>query len=316
MTAYILRRLGLLLPTLFGVSVIAFVLVRLLPGSVLEQMYAQYGAIDAHTRTVLSHQLGLDRPLVQQYGIWVWGVLHGNLGNSLRSSTPVWSELSVRLPVDIELGLLSMVISLLIAIPIGIISAVRQNRIADYVARGFAIGALSIPYFWVAILIVVFPSIWWHVTPPLQYHTLFADPIANLEQVGLAAVVLGIALSGTVMRVTRTTMLEILRQDYIRTARAKGLGGWKVIVRHALKNAMLPVITIIGLQVPLLIGGAVILEQIFILPGVGRYLLDAVLQRDYPIVQAINLLVAVVVVVVNLGIDLTYAVFDPRIRYS
>jgi peptide/nickel transport system permease protein len=220
------------------------------------------------------------------------------------------------MPVTAELGLLAMAIGLLIAVPVGVISAVRQDTRTDYVARGVAIGMLAIPGFWLGTLVITLPSIWWGWTPPLRYTKLWEDPGKNLGQMIIPAIILGIALSGTVMRLTRAQMLEVLRQDYVRTAAAKGLRERAIVVHHALRNAFIPVLTLLGLEVAIVVGGAVVIESVFALPGIGRYLLEGIQYRDYPVIQALNLIFATVIVLTNLLVDLLYAWFDPRVRYS
>jgi len=220
------------------------------------------------------------------------------------------------LPVTFELGILGMIVGLLIAIPLGVYSAVRQDTLSDYLARSGAIAMLAIPGFWLGTLAITLPSLWFRWSPPLRYTRLLDDPGKNLNQMILPAIILGIGLSGSLMRLTRAQMLEVLRQDYIRTARAKGLNERMTVFRHALQNAIIPVITLLGLQTTVLIGGAVVLESIFVLPGMGRYLLESLNNRDYPVVQAIVLIFAAVIIGVNLVIDLMYAWLDPRIRYA
>jgi len=311
---YLARRLLLVIPTLLGVSLVVFSLVRLLPGdavAMLQQDYA-YGR-DANE---LRARLGLDRPVHVQYFEWLGNVLQGNLGTSLHTNQPVTNEIFNRLPVTAELGVMAIVIGLLIAIPVGVISAVRQDTRTDYLARGTAIAMLAIPGFWLGTLIITMPSIWWQWTPPLRYTRLWDDPGKNLGQMIFPAIILGIALSGTVMRLTRAQMLEVLRQDYVRTAAAKGLDELAVVVRHTLRNAFIPVLTLLGLEVAIVVGGAVVIENVFALPGMGRYLLEGIQYRDYPVIQAVNLIFATVIVLANLLVDLLYGWFDPRVRYS
>jgi peptide/nickel transport system permease protein len=263
----------------------------------------------------MRHKLGLDRPIPVQYVEWAGGVVRGDLGASLRSKTAVTDELLKRMPVTAELGVLGLLVGLLIAIPVGIVSALRQDRLIDYAARSTAIAFLAIPGFWLGTLVVTLPSVWWSWTPPLRYTTLLDDPARNLGQMVLPALILGIGVSGGVMRLTRAQMLEVLRQDYVLTAAAKGLGEWATVYRHALKNAFIPVLTLLGLQVSILVSGTVVLESIFVLPGMGRYLLEAVQYRDYPVIQGLNLLFAVLIVLTNLVVDVCYGWLDPRVRY-
>jgi peptide/nickel transport system permease protein len=305
----------LFVPTLIGVSVVVFVLVRLLPGDATT-LLLQDAKSSAADEAVLRHQLGLDQPLIVQYVDWAATLARGDLGRSLKSRNPVSDELGGRIPVTLELGLLALVIAIGIAIPIGVLSAARQDTWADYVSRSAAIGLLAIPGFWLATLVVTLPSVWWGWTPPLRYTRLFDDPTKNLSQVIIPAIILGLGLSGGLMRLIRTQMLEVLRQDFVRTAAAKGLSEHTIVLRHALKNAFIPAMTALGLQVSLLISGTVVLESIFVLPGMGRYLLESVQARDYPAVQGLNLLFATVIILSNLLVDLLYGWLDPRVRYS
>jgi peptide/nickel transport system permease protein len=315
MSKYVARRLALLLPTLIGVSVVVFVLVRLLPGDATT-LLLQDAKASAAEEVALRHQLGLDQPLIVQYVDWVGTLAHGDLGRSFKSRNPVAEELGGRIPVTLELGLLALLIAIGIAIPIGVVSAARQDTWADYVSRSAAIGLLAIPGFWLGTLVITLPSVWWQWTPPLRYTRLFDDPTKNLAQVIIPALILGLGLSGGLMRLIRTQMLEVLRQDFVRTAAAKGLAEHSIVLRHALKNAFIPALTALGLQVSLLISGTVVLESIFVLPGMGRYLLESVQARDYPAVQGLNLLFAVVIILANLMVDLLYGWLDPRVRFT
>jgi peptide/nickel transport system permease protein len=296
------------------VSVIVFLLVRLLPGDAVTMLLQDYAY--AADGDAMRARLGLDRPFYVQYVEWVGGVARGDLGTSLRSKTPVADELANRIPVTAELGLMAMAIGLIIAIPIGVISAVRQDTWSDYIGRSTAIGFLAIPSFWLGTLVVTLPSVWWGWTPPLRYTRLLDDPVKNLSMVIVPAILLGLALSGAMMRLTRAQMLEVLRQDFVRTAAAKGLAEHAVVMRHALKNAFIPILTLLGLQVSILVGGTVVLESLFVLPGMGRYLLEAVQYRDYPVIQGLNMVFATVIVLANLVVDLLYGWLDPRVRYQ
>jgi len=315
LSRYLVRRLILLVPTLLGVSIVVFTLVRLLPGDAVA-LQLQDAKSTAADEAALRAQLGIDRPLVVQYVDWLGTLLHGDLGHSFRSHQPIVQELSGRLPVTAELGFFALLIAAGVAITIGVISAVRQDTLTDYAARSAAIGLLAIPGFWLGTLVVTLPSVWWHWTPPLRYVRLTEDPLKNLSIIVIPAVILGLGLSGGLMRLVRTQMLEVLRQDFIRTASAKGLAEHAVVVRHALKNAFIPALTVLGLQVALLVSGTVVLESIFVLPGMGRYLLEAVQARDYPAIQGLNLIFATVIVLANLVVDLLYGWLDPRVRYS
>jgi len=316
MKSYVLRRLLALVPTLILASIIVFVTVRLIPGDIIELMLSQNDlAADSKSREQVVAALGLDKPMWQQYLTWISGiVLHGDLGKSLWQGTPVTEQLLARMPVTFELGAIAMLVGLVIALPIGIYSAIRQGTAGDDIARSFSILLLAVPSFWVGTMVVVFPSIWWGWSPSVDFVPFTKDPVENIKNLLLPGVVLGAALSAITMRMTRTMMLEVLRQDYIRTAWAKGLTEKLVIVRHALRNALIPVVTLVGLQAPLLIGGAVIIEQIFIIPGMGLLLLEAVQKRDYPIVTGVFLAVGVAVMLINLLVDLTYGLLDPKVR--
>lgn len=316
MGGYVARRLLALLPTLFLASVIVFVTVRLIPGDVIDLMLSQNDvSADRRSREQLIAALGLDVPMWQQYLRWVGAiVLHFDLGRSLWQGTPVTEMLMARLPMTFRLGAIALVVGLLIALPIGIYSATRQDTAGDHVARSFSILLLAVPSFWLGTMVVVFPSIWWGWSPPIEYAPFATEPMKHLVQLLVPGAVLGAALSALTMRLTRTMMLEVLRQDYIRTAWAKGLDERLVIVRHALRNAMIPVVTLVGLQAPLLIGGAVIIEQIFVIPGMGLLLLDAVNQRDYPVITGVFLMVGVAVMLINLLVDLSYGFLDPKVR--
>ncbi|HKU93692.1 MAG TPA: ABC transporter permease [Vineibacter sp.] len=317
MQAYIARRLLALIPTLFFASVIVFVTVRLIPGDIIDLMLSSNDiSAGKKSRDQLEAALGLDQPMYLQYFRWIYAILfQGDFGKSLWQNTPVAEHLLVRLPITFELGFLALLVALAVAIPIGVYSAIRQDTAGDYVARSFSILMLSVPSFWVGTMVMVFPSIWWGWSPDVKFVPFSQDPLRNLGQMAIPAIILGCALSAVTMRLTRTMMLEVLRQDYVRTAWAKGLDERLVVVRHALRNALIPVVTLIGLQAPLLIGGAVILEQIFVIPGMGLLLLDAVSQRDYPIITGVFLIVGVAVMVINLIVDLSYGVLDPKVRY-
>ena len=318
MRAYVIRRLLLLIPTLLILTILVFLSVRFIPGDVIDTMMSDllYAGVSVD-REAVERMLGLDQPVYVQYGRWMGGILlRGTLGNSLLGDWSVEEAIGDRLPLTIELGVLSVVMGLLIAVPVGIYSAMRRNTAADYVGRSFAVIGLATPNFWLALMVMIFPAIWWGWSPPMEYIPLVEDPLGNLGIFIIPSLILGTALSAATMRMTRTMMLEVLRQDYIRTAWAKGLKERVVIIRHALKNALIPVITLVGLQLPILVGGAVIVETIFSLPGLGRLFVDALNSRDYPVIQGINLFFATAVVGINLMIDLAYAFVDPRVRYD
>ena len=313
MVRYALKRLLLVVPTLLLVSVFVFGIVRAIPGDVVDMMLEQfqYGRDAAELRA----RLGLDRPLAEQYLTWVGGVLRGDLGQSLWTKRPAATDIAERFPVTLTLSLLSIVISLAVALPVGIYGALKQDTAADYAARSVAVGALSIPNFWLGTLIVVVPSFYFNWAPPIGNFVAFRDaPLTNLAQFVLPAMCLGITQAGVIMRMTRGMMLEVLRQDYVRTAWSKGLAARAVIVRHALRNAMIPIVTVIGGQMPFYFGGSIVMEHIFGLPGMGSFVLEAINRRDYPVIQAVNLFVAFLVIVSNLLVDLSYGALDPRLR--
>ena len=322
MRAYIVRRLLLIIPTLLLVTILVFLLVRFIPGDVIDlmvterQMESSLVPMDQElTAEALRHALGLDVPVHVQYGRWMAAAIQGDLGLSLWGRRSIVELLAEKVPISLELGLLSMVIALSISLPIGVFSAIRQYSWSDYLGRTIAVLAISLPSFWIATMVIVYPAIWWNWSPSMEYIPFLEDPGGNLLQFILPAAIMGMVMSGTTMRMTRTMMLEVLRQDYIRTAWSKGLRERTIVVRHALKNALMPVVTIVGMMVPVLIGGSVILEQIFALPGVGRWVLEAINTRDYQIISGINLVIATIVLACNLAVDLTYAWMDPRIRY-
>ncbi len=316
MQQYIIRRLIMLFPVLWGVSLIVFFAIRLAPGDAVEaQMEQSLFASEADIQK-LKAQLGLDQPAHIQYIRWIGGVVRGDLGYSFSSREPVIDRILKKAPVSLELAFLSIIVGVAIAIPIGVVSAVRQDTWMDYGGRLLSIGTLSIPNFVLATVFLVFPAVWWGWTPPLGYTDLWNDPWKNFLQILPAALAVGARLSGTTMRMTRSALLEVLREDYIRTARAKGLKERAIIYRHALKNSMIPVVTIIGGQIGFLLGGSVVVETIFGLPGVGQLTIAAIRARDYPQIQGNVLFMATVFVLVNLLVDLSYAWFDPRIRYS
>ena len=316
MHAYLVRRILALVPTLLFATIIVFVTIRLVPGDVIDLMLSQndVGAREV-SREQLEKTLGLDQPIHVQYFRWLAALARGDLGRSLWHDTPVVEEVLTRLPITFELGMMAIVIALVIAVPIGIYSAMRQDTPGDYVARSLSILALAMPSFWKATLIMVFPSIWWGWSPEIKYVPFHQAPLQNLSQMLIPAVILGLGLSAVTMRMTRTMMLEVLRQDYVRTAWAKGLDERTVVLRHALRNALIPVVTLIGLQAPIVIGGAVIMEQIFVIPGMGLLLLEAVGQRDYPVITGVFLVVGTAVVLINLLVDLSYGLLDPKVRH-
>ena len=335
MRAYLIRRLLLIIPTLFILSILVFLSVRFIPGDVIDAMVARMeeaGVLGFEIdREALERMLGLDVPVHVQYGRWIGvlptpdfvtkdshfnGLLQGSLGESLVSSFTVEEKIIGRLPVTIQLGVMAIVIGLVIALPVGIYSAIRQDTAADYLGRSFAILGLATPNFWLALMVVLYPAIWWGWSPSMELIPFAEDPLGNLGMFLIPSLILGTASAAATMRMTRTMMLEVLRQDYIRTAWAKGLRERVVVMRHAVKNALIPVVTLIGLQLPILIGGSVIMENIFNLPGLGRLMVVALGDRDYPVVSGVNLFFATAVVLFNLLIDLLYSFLDPRVRYE
>jgi peptide/nickel transport system permease protein len=318
MRTYVAKRLLLIVPTLFGVAALVFFIMRVIPGDVTLLILGgdQAGRIDPAQIAAMKHQLGLDQPLLVQFGTWLWGVLRFDFGASLWTGQPVLQELLIRLPLSLELALLASMVSVLIAIPLGMLAAVRQDSWVDYVVRVISIGGLAIPSFWIGILCILLLVIYFGWGPPLEFTPPWVDPWANFQQMVWPVLTVGYRYAAVTTRMTRSTVLEVLREDYIRTAWAKGLRERVVVVRHALKNAMLPVITLIGTEFAFLIGGLVVTETVFTLNGVGRFVVDAVAHRDYPVVQALVFLIAFGFVIVNLLVDLTYALLDPQIRYS
>ena len=317
MRTYLAKRLLLIVPTLFGVAAVVFVIMRVIPGDVSLLILGgdQTGRIDPQQLAAMRHQLGLDQPLVVQFGTWLWGVVRLDFGTSLWTGQPVIEEVLIRLPLSLEVAILATIVSVLLAIPLGMLAAVRQDTWVDYVIRVVSIGGQAIPSFWVGILVILFLVIYFGWGPPLEFTPPWVDPWANFQQLVWPVITIGYRYAAVTTRMTRSTVLEVLREDYIRTAWAKGLRERAVVIRHALKNAMLPVITLVGTEFAFLIGGLVVTETVFTLNGVGRFVVDAVAHRDYPVVQALVFLIALCFVIVNLLIDLTYAWLDPRIRY-
>ena len=310
---YLAKRVLVAVPSLLIASLIVFTLPRLIPGDVVALMLQekQY----AKDLEELRAKLGLDRALHVQYTEWLGRAVRGDLGVSLWTGRPVLQELGERLPVTLELALFATVFALLIALPIGILSAARQDTLADYLARSVAIMGLSVPGFWLATLILVLPAIWWGWRPLTGFTEFTKDPVAHVTQLLLPSAIIGVASGAALMRLTRGMLLEVLRQDYVRTAWAKGLAERAVLIKHGLRNAIIPVVTLLGTQLPQILGATVIIETIFGLPGMSRFLFDAINQRDYPVIQGVNLVVVSTVVFVNLGVDALYAILDPRIRY-
>ena len=315
MRMYIARRFLHGLLVLWLVSLVIFSLVRILPGDAVIMQLDQAAAPTPEILSRARQELGLERPFLVQYRSWITSAVQGDLGRSLITRRPVTQELLKRINLTSHLAVMSIIVAMLIALPIGVLSAVRQDTVSDYVARFLAVLGLSLPDFWLATVIITFLAIWVQWIPPIGFAPLWEDPGRCLGQLLIPAFIIGARLAAVSMRMTRSSLLEVLRQDYIRTARAKGTRERAVIVRHALKNAFIPVVTVIGQQFSVLLGGTVIVEFIFLQPGVGSLMLDAVLLRDYTVIQGAVLFFATVIVVTNLLVDLSYAWLDPRIRY-
>jgi peptide/nickel transport system permease protein len=320
MVTYIMQRLFLVIPTLLGVSFVIFVIMRLLPGDVARQILTGGGSGQGVTQEQvdkLRKELGLDAPIPVQYVHWVTGMMRLDPGRSLQPSRdPIRDLIAERAPVTLELAAGAILVALLIAVPLGVLSSIYQNTWLDYLLRVFSIAGLSVPVFWMGILVIILMNRFLHYIPPVEWRNIWVDPGVNLQKIIFPILIIGYSYAAIVSRLTRSTMLDVLREDYIRTARAKGLRLNSVIVRHALRNAMLPILTIAGLQLGTLLAGAVITESIFALPGLGLLVLRSILQRDYPTVQAIVMFTAVAYVFINLIVDLLYAWADPRIRYA
>jgi len=313
---YLARRLALSVLVLFGVSILIFTIVRLLPGDVIDMMIGTEGSMTANQQRIVREQYGLNDAWPVQYVKWLGGILQGNLGKSFRTGQEVLPLIAARLPTTLELAALSVLLSSAIAIPLGVISALSRNGWTDFFARLLGLIGLSVPNFWLATILILVGSFWFRWSPALIYVSPIQDPLSNLQQMLLPTISLAVFLTAIVMRMTRSTVLEVLGEDYVRTAYAKGLREKVVIVRHVLRNALIPVVTIIGLQAGTLLGGVVVIEQLFGLPGLGWTLLNGIYQRDYPVVQGTVLFFALVFALTNLLVDLTYAQLDPRIRYG
>jgi peptide/nickel transport system permease protein len=316
MTIYVMRRLLLAIPVLLLSSLVVFGLMRVMPGDALTALMAESGNVSPRELQKLRKDLQLDLPYHEQYLHWVWQMVTFNPGRSVFTGDAISTSLKKSIPVTIELAAMAIVLGVALAIPLGVLSATRQDKLSDYIGRLIAISGLSFPDFWLGTLIITFAAIWFSWMPPLGYTSLWESPWRNLQQFLLPAAVLGLRLSAATMRMTRSTLLEVLREDYVRTAWAKGLGERLIIYKHALKNALIPVVTIVGGQLGTLLAGTVIVETIFALPGMGRLTVEAILFRDYPVVQTNVMLVAGTLVTLNLLVDLTYAWLDPRIRYQ
>ena len=315
MANYVAGRLLLAVLTIFAVSLIVTGLMRSLPGDIVDNLAAERFYTD-NEKERLRVELGLDRGYFQYYGDWVADAVQGDFGNSLRTGRDVANDMGERIPVTLELAFLGLLMASLLAIPLGTIAAVKRNTWLDYTARSVAVFALAIPAFWLATLVIIFGSKWLGYSPALSYVDFWQDPAKNLSQLWVPALLFGMLLAGVQTRILRTSLLEVLRQDYIRTAQAKGLRGRTILRRHALRNSLLPFITVVGVQFPAILGLTVVFEWVFNLPGMGLFLLDAIANRDLTVVQAVNVWIAAIVVLVNLVVDLSYAYIDPRIRLA
>jgi len=314
---YILKRVLLMIPTLLGVAVLVFFLLRVLPGDIVELKYAGTGTYAPKQAIERERaQLGLDKPLWQQFLSWIWGIVRFDFGQSMWTGRPITHEIAIRLELSVELALMATLVAVLISIPLGTLAALRQDSWVDYFVRVFSIAGLAIPSFWLGILMILVFIIYFRWLPPLTFTSFWVNPKANLMQLVWPALAVGYRYSAVATRMTRSAVLEVLREDYIRTARAKGLWEKVILVRHALKNALLPVITVIGLEFAFLVGGLVVTEQVFNLNGIGKLFVEAISQRDYTMVQSLVLLTSFVFIFVNFVVDLINAWLDPRIRYQ
>ena len=316
MKTYIAHRLGIGVLTLFGMSIVIFLLLRLAPGDIVEALFSAGGYVNPEERVAILRELGLDKPLPAQYAEWMGQVFRGDLGKSYRYDVPAWEVIRPLVPVTLELAILSMVVAVALGVPTGVVSAVRQDTGLDYALRVVSLAGLSMPSFWLGMVIILGLVAWLGWIPPVTYVSPWENFWLHLVQFMLPALAVGYRSSALIMRITRSSVLEVLREDYVRTARAKGQTDRVVIWRHALKNAILPVITVIGIEFAFLIGGLVVTETVFNLPGVARFLVQAILWRDFPIVQNLVLFTAVIVISVNLAVDMLYGVLDPRVRYG
>ena len=320
MRDYILRRVLLVIPSVFVLTLLVFGMVRLLPGDVVDTIAAQLsggrgGEIDPALKEKIRQDLGLDQPIYIQYFVWISEIVRGDLGASLLTKIDIVEDIKRRFPITFELVIFTLVLMVLWGLSIGIFSAVRQDSWMDYVLRSVAILGLSVPFFWTAVLLLLFGSLWFNWSPPWGVNEFFDDPWLNIQQFFFPAMILAVSQGSQVARMTRATVLEVMRQDYIRTARAKGLVDRAILMRHALKNAMIPVVSLIGINFAFALGGTVVLEQIWGLPGMGQLMLAAIKQRDYPVIQGVILFTGTLVMIINLLVDLSYGWLNPRIRY-
>jgi len=313
---YIAHRIAVAVLTLVGMSIVIFVLMRLAPGNIVDIIFESAGYVNPADKKLLEEELGIDKPLVVQYLDWMGSILRGDLGKSYRYEVPAWQIIKPRIPITVELAILSLVISVILGVPTGVISAVRQDTRLDYILRVFSLAGLSMPSFWLGMVIILALVTWLGWIPPMIYVRPGENLKIHLVQFLLPALAVGYRSSALLMRITRSAVLEVMREDYIRTAWAKGLRETVVVWRHGLKNAILPVVTVIGIEFAFLIGGLVVTETVFNLPGVARYLVEAILWRDYPVVQNLVMFIAIVVILSNLLVDMLYGWLDPRVRYG
>ncbi len=316
MHVYLLQRLVTAFLTLFGMSAVIFVLLRLAPGNIVDILFATAGFVNPAAKQEIARELGLDQPIPIQYGRWLKEIARGELGKSYRYDIPAWQVIKPRIPVTVELAILAILIAISLGVPVGVLSAIRQDTVTDYLLRTLSLAGLSMPSFWLGMVIILFLVSYFGWIPSMTYVSPFEDFKAHILQFLFPALAVGYRSSALIMRITRSSMLDVLREDYIRTAWAKGQREWIVVFGHALSNATLPVITVIGIEFAFMIGGLVVTETVFNLPGVARYLVDAILWRDYPVVQNLVMFMAIVVVIANLTVDLLYGWLDPRIRYQ
>ena len=316
MRVYLLQRVVAACLTLFGMSVVIFVLLRLVPGNIVDILFSSAGFVNPAAKQEIERELGLDQPIPVQYGRWLRDIARGELGKSYRYDIPAWQVIKPRIPVTVELAVLALLIAVLLVVPIGVLSAIRQDTVTDYLLRTLSLAGLSMPSFWLGMVIILFLVSYFGWIPSMIYVSPFEDFKAHFLQFLFPSLAVGYRSSALIMRITRSSMLDVLREDYIRTAWAKGQREWIVVFGHALRNATLPVITVIGIEFAFMIGGLVVTETVFNLPGVARYLVDAILWRDYPVVQNLVMFIAIVVVIANLTVDLLYGWLDPRIRYQ
>ncbi len=316
MWAFLARRLTLAALTLVAMSAVIFVLLRIVPGNIVDLLFQSAGLVDVAEKQRLAHELLLDRPVAVQYLQWATAFVHGDLGKSYRYGLPAWQIIRPRIPITIELAILAMAVSIAVGLPTGVVSATRQNTWLDYGLRIFSLAGLSMPAFWLGMVIIILLVRTFGWIPSMLYIAPWVDLRAHLLQFMFPALSAGYRSAALISRITRSSMLEVLREDYVRTGRAKGLAGRVVVYRHALKNALLPVVTFTGTEFAFLIGGLIVTETVFNLPGVARYLVEAILWRDYPVVQNLVMFIAIVVVLTNLAVDVLYARLDPRLRYA